>query len=563
MTHGLEKIDQIIGTWQKLYRGLATYRALINEFGSSAKSGSGKKLVNHYKQETELLERLGDLLDGVRTATYDDSSKLNVITKELDDGVRSIRLLPFSTVFNFFPRMVRDLARAQSKEAELIIEGGDTTADKRVIEEIKDPLMHMIRNAIDHGIEAPDYREKIGKPRKGSIHLTAYQTASNIFIELSDDGRGLDLDTIKRTALKRKLCGPEEIEAMSPAEVRSLIFVSGFSTSDFISDVSGRGVGLDVVRANVERLKGFVQVNSDPTTGITTFGVQLPITMSTARSLIVEVDGRNYAIFVEYVEASHLAPRKDIFTIEGRQTIIIDGRPVSVARLSDLLELRQSVAPDSKNWFSGAEGPLTAVPCVILAIGDERLGLLVDELLDEQEIVLKPQSKLLSRVRNIAGSTILGTGEVCMLLNPHDLIKSVRRRELTFREETQPDQAERIKVILMAEDSLTTRTQMKRILEGGGYEVEVAVDGLDAFNRIGARPIDAIVTDVMMPNMDGLTLTKKVREIPKYKELPIILVTSLSSEDDRKRGLDVGANAYITKPAFDQKLLLETLRRLV
>jgi two-component system chemotaxis sensor kinase CheA len=563
MAHGLETIEQIMGAWQRLYRGRSNYLAVFSEISSSLKDGSTKKLMNHHKQENQIMERLGTLLDEVRTAAYDDSSKLDVITKDLDDGVRSIRLLPFSTVFNYFPRMVRDIARSQSKEVELIVEGGETTADKRVIEEIKDPLMHMIRNAIDHGIEAPDYREKIGKPRKGSIHLTAYQTASNIFIQLSDNGRGLDLEAIKRTALKRKLCGLAELEAMSPAEVRSLIFISGFSTSDFVSDVSGRGVGLDVVRTNVERLKGFIKVDSDPNTGITTFSMQLPITMSTARVLIVEVDGRKYAIFVEYVEASHLAPRKDIFTIEGRQTIIIDGRPVSVARLSDLLELRQSVSPDSKNWFSGAKGPLTAVPCVILAIGDERLGLLVDELLDEQEIVLKPQSKLLSRVRNIAGSTILGTGEVCMLLNPHDLIKSVRRRELRSRDQTQPEEAERTKVVLMAEDSLTTRTQMKRILEGGGYEVEVAVDGLDAFNRIGSRPIDALVSDIMMPNMDGLALTKRVRGIPKYKELPIILVTSLSSEDDRKKGLDAGANAYITKPAFDQKLLLETLRRLV
>jgi len=402
MAHGLEKIEQIMRAWQKFRHGRANFLALVNQIDSSAKNGSANKLMSHYKQETQILDRLGTMLDGVKVAAYEDSSQLDLITKELDDGVRSIRLLPFSTVFNFFPRMVRDLARSQSKEAEFIIEGEDTSADKRVIEEIKDPLMHMIRNSIDHGIEAPDYREKIGKPRKGSIRLKAYQTASNIFIELSDDGRGLDLDAIKRTALKRKLFSSAELEAMSPAEVRSLIFVSGFSTSAFVSDVSGRGVGLDVVRNNVERLKGFVHVDSDPNTGITTFGVQLPITMSTARSLIVEVDGRKYAIFVEYVQASHLAPLKDIFTIEGRQTIIIDGRPVSVARLSDLLELRQSVSPEFKDKVTVA-GPLKAVPCVILVIGDERLGLLVDELLDEQEIVLKPQSKLLSRVRNIAG----------------------------------------------------------------------------------------------------------------------------------------------------------------
>lgn len=562
VAHSLVKIDQVLGAWEKLHRGGVAFCSLLNEVGSSSQNGRVRKIINQYKQETELVERLGALLDGVRATADEDSSKLDLITKDLEDGVRSIRLLPLSTVFNFFPRMVRDLARAQSKEAELIIEGGETTADKRVIEEMKDPLMHMIRNAIDHGMELPDDRARMGKPRKGSIRLRAYQTASNIFIDLKDDGRGLDLEAIKRTALKKKLYSAAELEAMTPSEIRSLIFISGFSTSSFVSDVSGRGVGLDVVRTNVERLKGVIQVESDPKTGITTFGVQLPITLTTARVLIVAVGVRKYAIFVEYVEASHLISLREIFTIEGRRTIILDNRPVSVARLSDLLEFKQSESTENQDKSaSGGEG--AAVPCVILSMGDERVGLLVDELLDEQEIVLRPQSKLLKRIRNIAGATILGTGEVCMLLNPQDLMKSVRRRELPSPDQTPPEAEERTKLILMAEDSLTTRTQMKRILEGGGYEVEVAVDGLEALNRIGTRSFDALVTDIMMPNMDGLTLTEKVRKDPKYKELPIILVTSLSSEDDRKRGLEAGANAYITKPAFDQKVLLETLRRLV
>jgi two-component system chemotaxis sensor kinase CheA len=558
VAHSLARIEEITGVWEKLSRGGVSLRSLLQEMGLHHHDGFLKKLMDYHCQEIELLGRLGVLLNGVKTAAYEDSSKLDYVADELEGGVRALRLLPLSTIFNLFPRMVRDLARTQSKEVQLLTEGDENTADKRVIEEMKDPLMHLIRNAMDHGIESPEERERLGKPRQGSIRLKAFQTASNIFLEVQDDGRGLDLEAIKRTVLKKKLYRAEDLEAMTPAEIRSLIFLLGFSTSTFVSDVSGRGVGLDVVRANVERLKGSIQIDSATGQGCT-FRVQLPITMATARVLIVGVSGMKYAMLVEYVEASHLVFPQEIFTIEGHGAMVIDGRPVSVARLADLLELRGTAPPEHGDKSKDGAGN----PCVILAMGDERLGLLVDELLDEQEIVLKTQSKLLQRVRNVSGATILGTGEVCILLNPQDLMRSVRRRDLHVAAVAPAEVEERKKVILMAEDSLTTRTQMKRILEGDGYEVVVAVDGLEAFNKIGTRPFDALVSDILMPNLDGLALTEKVRQDTKYRELPIILVTSLASEEDKKRGLEAGANAYITKPAFDQKVLLDTLRRLI
>ncbi len=558
MAHGLARIEEIAWVWEQLSRGGVILRSLLHEMGSHHHDGFLNRLMDYHHREIELLGRLGMLLNGVKTAANEDSSKLDYVTGELESGVRALRLLPLSTILNLFPRMVRDLARSQSKEVQLLMEGEENTVDKRVIEEMKDPLMHLIRNAMDHGIEAPEERERLGKSRMGSIRLKAFQTASNIILEITDDGRGLDLEAIKRTVLKKKLYRADELEAMTPAEIHALVFLSGFSTSTFISDVSGRGVGLDVVRANVERLKGSVQIDSVPGEGCA-FRVQLPVTMSTARVLIVGVGGMKYAILVEYVEASHLVSPREIFSIEGHGAVVIDSRPVSVARLEDLLELRGTVAPESR----GKSKDGAANPCVILSLGDERLGLLVDELLDEQEIVLKTQNRLLQRVRNVSGATILGTGEVCTLLNPQDLMKSVRRRDRHGAAMAPAESEERKKVILMAEDSLTTRTQMKRILEGDGYEVVVAVDGLEAFNMIGTRSFDALVSDVMMPHLDGLALTEKVRQDRKYQELPVILVTSLASEDDKQRGLEAGANAYITKPAFDQKVLLDTLRRLI
>lgn len=538
------EIEEIIGLWEETNKSW--------EFGVGS---------------SEVKSKFEGLLNILKKNADEDGSKLEFVSDELEDGIRTIRLLPLSTIFSLFPRMVRDMSKAQSKEAELVIEGGETSADKRIIEEMKDPLMHMIRNAIDHGIEKPEERERTGKPRTGTINLKAYQTATNIIIEVKDNGKGLDLDAIKQAALKRKLIREEELEVMTPSQVQSLIFVSGFSTSSFVTEVSGRGVGLDVVRNNVEQLKGTVQIESTPGSGCT-LRVKLPITLATIRVLIAGVNGRSYALPVEDVLTTVRVGEKEVFTIEGRDTVVFEGQPVSVARLSELLELREAhlVKREAESVKKRYEIRDTRYePCILISIGDDKLGLLVDELLDEQEIVLKPHSIILKRVRNVSGTTILGTGEVCIVLNPQDLIKSVSREAFLVKRKNEiPDtRYEARKAILYAEDSLTTRTQVKRILEGAGYEVEAAVDGIEAFSKLGTRSFDALVTDILMPNMDGLTLTKKVRQNKKYKELPVILVTSLASDEDKKRGMEAGANAYITKPAFDQKILLDTLRRLI
>lgn len=560
------EIEEIIGVWEKL-RSHGAYR--ISSFA--------KNEIRNTNDEIRRIssgEMLGSLLNKLRMDAEEDSSRLEFISNELEDGIRTIRLLPLSTIFSLFPRMVRDMAREKSKEINLVIEGGDTTADKRIIEEMKDPLMHMLRNSIDHGIESPSERGQKGKPRIGTIALKAYQTAANIVIEVKDDGRGLDPDVIKRAALKKKIIREEELAVMTASQIQALIFVSGFSTSSFVTDVSGRGVGLDVVRNNVENLKGTIQIESDMGKGCA-LRVQLPITLATTRVLIAGANGRIYAIPVVHVLTTIRIPAKEIFTIEGRNTVVFEGSPLSVARLPDLLELRSEVKGQRSQGGKGSGGfhsnhgileslnPAEALPCIILSIGEDRLGILVDELLDEQEVVLKQQSLLLKRVRNVSGTTILGTGEVCTVLNPQDLIRSAQKKEMPAVSPKPVEEEERKKSILLAEDSLTTRAQLKRILEGAGYEVEAAVDGAEAFNKLGMRTFDVLVTDILMPNMDGLTLTGKIRQDRKYKELPIILVTSLASDEDRKRGLEAGANAYITKPAFDQKVFLETLRRLI
>lgn len=561
------QIEEIIALWDDWEKDSYANRTHLMALERGASEGSVKRIADFHERERERLDRLGAMLKTLLAAVSEDNARLDAVATELEQGIHTVRLLPLSTVFGLFPRTVRDLAQAQGKQVRLSIEGGETSADKRILEGIKDPLMHMIRNAVDHGIEPPALRVARGKPEQATILLSARQTPTNIIVEVSDDGSGLDTEAIKRTALKRKLHTAEELRAMTPDQIKDLVFTRGFSTSTVITDVSGRGVGMDVVRANVERLKGTLQVDSTSGQG-STFRMVLPITLATARVLLAAAAGRTLAIPVEYVDTTFLLAAREIFTIEGRETVVRNGAPLSVARLSDLLGLLAAEAtPAALPWRDGRspEPGRTRFPCIVVNAGRERMGLVVDDVLDEQEVVMRPLGGLLRRVRYIAGATILSTGDVCTVLNPHDLLAGAWKRAVTTapRAAAASAEEERKRVILLVEDSLMTRTQEKRILETGGYEVITAVDGADGLAKLETRPFDLVVSDIQMPNIDGLEMTARIRQDKRYTELPIILVTWLASEDDRRRGLEAGANAYIAKPGFDQRLLLEAVQRLI
>ena len=541
----VEALTELVEEWQ---RELLARRL---EGSSQRARATGDSL----DRDRRRLEQLAALLAQLGRDSKEDSARLELVTNRLGEGIRTVRMLPLSTVFNLFPRTVRDLSRQQGKEIRLVVEGGDTTADKLLLEGLKDPLMHMVRNAADHGVGSPEDRAKAGKPREATIWLRAYQTPTNIVVEVQDDGRGLNAEKIRRTAQRTGVATEAELAAMSDQQVYGLITRSGLSTSELITDVSGRGVGMDVVHANIEQLKGSLHIHSTPGRG-TTFQVRLPLTLATTQVLILLAAGRVYALPVESVQTTVFVSREEIFCLEGRDTVDLNGEPVSLAWLTDLLEL------PPRTGQTPAEAQ--RLPCVVLSITGERLALIVEELVDEQEVVLKPHSPILRRVRNVAGSTILETGQVCIVLNPHDLMRSVRKATFGRRRLPAPAEvAQRRRVVLLAEDSLTTRVQMTRILEGAGYEVVAAVDGLDAYAKLGDRDFDALVSDVQMPNLTGLELTEKIRSDSRSEELPIILVTSLAADEDRQRGAEAGANAYITKPAFDQTAFLDTLRRLI
>lgn len=550
-------IEAIVTLWEEWSQDNSAHHVAYNQMEQGILNGNVQQIQALHYRAQQRLEQLGTLISHLKRTAYEETTQLDTLANNLQSGIQTLRLLPLSTMFNVFPRMVRDLAKEQGKQINLVIEGGDIKADKRILEEMKDPLLHILRNAVDHGIETPEEREKLGKSPTATLRLRGYQISGSIGIEVLDDGRGLNLDSIKRTALRRRVCKEEELTKMTTHQIESLIFAPGFSTRAEVSEISGRGVGLDVVRANVERLKGSIKVESSPGMGCK-FRIQLSTNLATTQVLITEVQQSTYAIPVDSVETAMLVSRHEIFSLEGSQTITVEGQPISVVWLADLLALPITV-PQSAHT---AKGTTKNIPCILLKIGNERFGILVDALLDQQDIVLKPQSKLLKRVRNILGATILGDGQVCMVLNPQDLFKSLQKGSAKAVS-SQGKEVNPKPKLLLVEDSIIIRTQMKRLLEGAGYDLTIAVDGLEGFNKLKAGEFDGIVSDVEMPNLSGLDLTAKIRQYREYSELPIILVTTLASEEDKRRGAQAGANAYLTKGDFDQKILIETLRRLI
>ncbi len=553
-------MDSLQEQWVMLERSRRKVQLMLR--GAETESRTSEALRQLLHTDTEVIEQLGAQLKVARNAFYEDGAHLQITVNTLKERVHAARLLPLSTVFDLFPRMVRDLAKQHNKEVEMEIEGGEISVDKRILEEMKDPLMHLLRNAIDHGIESPAERERQGKPHNGKIRLRAVQENSSILLEVRDDGHGLDVAAIRQAALQRGLYDDAMLDAMTPAQLQQLILLPGFSTRSSVTELSGRGVGLDVVRVNVERMKGSIRIESALHQS-TVMQMRLPLSVSTTRLLLVRVGEHIYGLPIEFVHTSLRVRVEDVFTLEGRPAIKRQGQSLIAPRLADLLGLTES--PHHPKDEEKVSGPTV---CIVIQVGDERLGLRVDELLDEEEVVAKPLGAPLIRIRNVSSLTILGSGEICAVLNPADLMRSAKtstefgmRSEDSIPHSAISDQSSHC--ILLVEDSALVRAMEKRILVDAGYEVVVAVDGVNALNELGGHSFAAVVSDVNMPNMDGLTLTTRIRRQPRYKNLPVILVTSLASDEDKQRGLEAGANAYIAKPSFDQRVLLETLKRLI
>lgn len=471
----------------------------------------------------------------------------------LQENVRLLRMTPASTILSSFPGMVRSLADELGKQVEWVVRGADLEVDRKVLEAMKDPLIHLVRNAVDHGIESANVRTKAGKAPQGRVALTITPLeGSRVEIRIEDDGRGVDLSQVRAAAIRGRHLTADEAQALADDEALDLIYRSGISTTSLVSDVSGHGLGLSIVRERVEQLDGQIRVETRRAVG-TMVRITLPVTIATFRGLLVRAGGQLYVLPSEAVVQTTRVPlHQETVGMEGPSMIRWLGQPLPFAQLAQLLGL-----PSRKDRSE----PNGKQPCVIVRIREARVGLAVEEVLGEQEVVVKELGPPLVRVRNVAGAGLLGTGQVVLILRPTDLLGTIREGPRlpvasTVQENEQPQP-----VILVVDDSITTRTMEKNLLEAAGYHVRVAVDGIEAWALLKSEPVDLVVSDVDMPRMNGLELTAKIRTNRNMANLPVILVTALESREDKERGLEVGANAYIVKSSFDQSNLLEFIRR--
>jgi two-component system, chemotaxis family, sensor kinase CheA len=477
----------------------------------------------------------------------------------LDNDVRELRMMTVGGLFRSFERMVKDLTRDTGKHVDLELLGEATNVDKGVLDALRDPLLHLIRNAIDHGIETPAERESAGKPATAHLALRADRGGNVVVITVSDDGRGIDLAGVRGQAVRLGLLSTAQAEGLSGPEVFELLFRSGLSTRTEASEVSGRGLGLAIVREAVERLRGQVVVERSGLQG-TVFRLSVPLTLSTTRCLLVRALGGTQAIPLELIERTALIRPEQILTVQGQPTIRLDGRAVS-------LFWRERASPRVKE----------KTPVVVFQTRGGLVAFPVDALLGEQELVVKPFPALLPPVPTMTGASTLPSGEVVLILNPIDLIdRHARQSEEVLATlagvssstsvpevEQGGSDPQRPLRILVAEDSLTTRTLVRNILQAAGYEVVVTPDGAAAWEALQTERFDLLVSDIEMPNLDGIALTERIRATPTLLRLPVILVTARGAADDRVRGMQAGADAYISKGDFRQSELLDALYRLL
>jgi two-component system chemotaxis sensor kinase CheA len=545
----LREIGRVLAVWKRESDGWK---------GRPSADPSRAELLAWNESRLNALQRLA--VAATRAAEQDQRALRRMVDDHLD-AVKRVIMLPVSSVVEILPKFARDLARAQGKIVELIIEGTEIEIDKRILDDLRDPLIHLVRNCVDHAIQKPEERARERKPPGGTIRLRfAAKDQRQVEISLSDDGSGIDLGKVRASAVKLGILSEDAAARLSPQEAVQFIFNSGISTSPIITDISGRGLGLAIVREKAEKIGGVVSVDSQAGAG-TTFRLLLPMTLATFRGLVVRVDESRFVIPAMSVERVLRVRPEDIRTIENRETIQLDGQVFSLARLQETLAL-----PVREDGFPMVRIPASAKvdsrPVLVLAVAEKRMAFLVDEILGEQEVLVKGMGPQLSRVRNIAGATVLGTGEVVPVLNVPDLMKSAVRSAPVARKGAADGKAPSgTGRILVAEDSITSRVLLKGILETAGYQVATAVDGVDALTQLRSSDFDLIVSDVDMPRMNGFELTVKIRADKKLGELPVVLVTALESREDRERGIEAGANAYIIKSSFDQSNLLGVVRK--
>ncbi len=470
-------------------------------------------------------------------------SSISAVTTDLQLAVMKTRMQPVGKVFNKFPRMVRDLSRELGKSIELIIEGEETELDKSIVEEIGDPLIHIIRNSCDHGIEPLEERRRLNKPETGKVQLSAYNEGNHIVIKISDDGKGLDPVMLKEKAIEKGVISERDAEGMSDREAFNLIFKPGFSTAKVVSNVSGRGVGMDVVKTNIEKLNGIIEIDSEVGVG-TTQKLKIPLTLAIIQALLVGVQEEYYAIPLSSVLETVRISQDEIYTVDGKSVLRLRDEVLSLVRLSDIFKVDAILESNSDVYV------------VIIGLADQKIGVIVDYLIGQEEVVIKSLGYYLKNTRGIAGATVRGDGKITLIVDVGammDMAKSIKVNITTLMNESENTKSKNSPsdyVVLAIDDSSTDRAIIRKCLKPLGITLLEATNGLEGLEMLknGDKTPDAILVDIEMPKMDGYTFASEVRKYNRFKNLPLIAVTSRVTKTDRMRGVESGMTEYITKP---------------
>ncbi len=489
-----------------------------------------------------------------------DTMRLSTLADTLQEDVGSLRLVPFDSILGTLQRTVRDSARETGKTVNLDVIGGSVEIDKTVLESLKDPLMHLLRNAVDHGIETEQERSGRQKPAAGWIYINVESRGSEILVLLADDGRGIDALAVRAAAVRNGIITEAEAEALSDDEAKALIFRPDVTTRHAVTPISGRGVGLDVVRERIESLRGRVSLASEVGRG-TRFALSVPVSLTRIRCITFDVGGEQYAIPSLYVQRMETVPQSSAMSVEGKTLITFNDRTMSLVSLASVLD-------------SQTDAPGNHLRVMVLHASDRNIAFAVDELLGEQELVLKALGPELTRARYVSGAALLEGGEVIIVLDASALVRHATSPifaerfkprgsdRLPHPEEAPADPADHAVSglrVLVVDDSITTRTLEKNILETAGCDVRVAIDGVEAWDILEGQPFDVVVSDIEMPRMNGLELTERIKRTASTQHLPVILLTSLGKPEQREAGLRAGADAYLVKTRFDQDELLRTI----
>ena len=485
------------------------------------------------------------------------ASRTEDLSSRLHHEVLASRMRPLADGIRGFPRLVRDVSRSLGKQVRLEVRGEQTGVDRDILEKLEAPLSHLIRNALDHGIEQSDRREAAGKPPAGTILLEARHRAGMLQITVTDDGDGIDIGHLKSRAVTLGLVSPQVADQLSAAELLEFLFLPGFSTKSVVSEISGRGVGLDVVQSMTKAFGGSVRVATQ-TGRQTVFTLQLPITMSVIRALLVDIVGEPYAFPLTRIDQILSCRRDDIRTVEGRQYVDRDGVAIGLVLAAQVLDLNVSAVPVADD----------ALSVVVISDRGQQFGMIVTAFLGERDLEVRPLDPRLGKVPDINSASLLENGDPVLIVDVDDLVRSIdgllMGRRLTQVEFARmAEQARRRKRILVVDDSITVRELERQLLQSRGFDVDVAVDGMDGWNAIRSGQYDLVVSDVDMPRLDGIGLVSLIKADPARRDIPIVIVSYKDREEDRLRGLEAGANRYLTKTSFHDQTFLNTIIDLI